>query len=317
MVSLTRREKLIPVLLMLLALASIIGYASAEEKPIVVATTSVIGSVVRDLVGDRVDLYIIVSPAICPAHHDIKPSDVYTFSKASLIFYHGFEPWVEDLYKASGSKAKLVKISSSWNTPDGIKSYYVNVASKLKEELGIDVSDRLNEILPKIDSIAEKVKSESEKTGVSAVKVISMKWVKEFVKWLGLDVVADFGPPEKLSSADVERLVKIGKENGVILVISNLQSGVKFGESLANEIGASHVILTNFPWTDPDLKTLMDLLERNSEKLIRGVELYHVKSITVKLENELNFYKVLTYCLMSIAVTEAVILAYIFRRTRH
>jgi len=314
MVSPQGLKRLLPALLTLLLLASTMVYVSAEEKPVVVATTSVIGSVVKDLAGDRVDLYIIVSPAICPAHHDVKPSDVYTFSKASLILYHGFEPWVKDLYEASGSKAKLVKISGPWNTPDGIKSYYEKVASTLKEELGIDVSDRLDEVLPKIDSLAEKLKSEAEKVGVSRVKVIPMKWVEGFVKWLGFEVVADFGPPEKLSSADVEKLVKTGKSEGVVLVISNLQSGVKFGESLASEIGASHIILTNFPWTDPDLKTLMDVLERNAERLIRGVELYQVKSITTRLESELNLYRVLSYCLIAIAAVEAIFLAYTLRR---
>jgi len=314
MVSLYGLKKLLPALLTLLLLASIIGSVLAEEKPVVVATTSVIGSVVKDLAGDRVDLYVIASPAICPAHHDIKPSDVYTFSKASLILYHGFEPWVKDLYEASGSKAKLVKVSGPWNTPDGIKSYYKRVASVLRDELGIDVSGRLNEVLPKIDSLAEEIKSKAEEAGISKVKVIAMRWQKGFVKWLGFNVVADFGPPEKLSSADVEKLVETGKREKVMLVISNLQSGIKFGESLASEIGANHIVLTNFPWTDPDLKTLMDVLERNAERLIKGAELYRVRSITSELESELNLYKVLSYCLIAVAVVEAVFLAYTLRR---
>lgn len=261
---------------------------------------------------------MIASPAICPAHHDIKPSDVYTFSKASLILYHGFEPWVKDLYEASGSKAKLVKVSGPWNTPDGIKSYYKRVASVLRDELGIDVSGRLNEVLPKIDSLAEEIKSKAEEAGISKVKVIAMRWQKGFVKWLGFNVVADFGPPEKLSSADVEKLVETGKREKVMLVISNLQSGIKFGESLASEIGANHIVLTNFPWTDPDLKTLMDVLERNAERLIKGAELYRVRSITSELESELNLYKVLSYCLIAVAVVEAVFLAYTLRgRVKH
>ncbi|RLG07365.1 MAG: hypothetical protein DRN68_05485, partial [Thaumarchaeota archaeon] len=192
MVSLYGLKKLLPALLIILLLASMIGSVLAEEKPVVVATTSVIGSVVKDLAGDRVDLYVIASPAICPAHHDIRPSDVYTFSKASLILYHGFEPWVKDLYEASGSRAKLVKISGPWNTPDGIKSYYNKVASVLKDELGIDASDELKEVLPKIDSLAEEINSKAEEAGISKVKVIAMRWQKGFVKWLGFNVVADF-----------------------------------------------------------------------------------------------------------------------------
>ncbi|HDD66886.1 MAG TPA: metal ABC transporter substrate-binding protein, partial [Nitrososphaeria archaeon] len=44
-----------PYLALLLALGLIVGAVSAEqEKPIVVATTTVLGSVVEDLAGDRV-----------------------------------------------------------------------------------------------------------------------------------------------------------------------------------------------------------------------------------------------------------------------
>ena len=299
-----------------LLLVAFIMPVTCEEKPVIIATTTVLGSVVQDLAGDSVELHVVVSPAICPAHYDVKPSDVYVFSKASVILYHGFEPWITGLYEASGSKAKLVKISGSWSTPDGIKKYYQEVASALREELGLDVSDKLKETLEKIDSVAGEIRSRADKLGVSDVKVITMKWQEEFVKWVGFNVAADFGPPEKLSSADVDKLVEIGKNERVTLVISNLQSGTKFGESLAAEIGAVHVVLSNFPWSDPEAKTLMDLMKRNADELFKATELYDVKVTALELQRMLELYQTLTYCLIALVIVEAALLVYLIRRIR-
>jgi len=289
---------------------------SGEERPVVIATTTVLGSVVQDLAGDLVELHVIVSPSICPAHYDVKPSDVYIFSEASLILYHGFEPWIDNLYEASGSKASLVKISGSWSTPEGVKKYYEEVASALREELGLDVSDSLKRALEEIDSAADDIKSKADELQVPNVKVITMKWQEEFVKWVGFHVVADFGPPEKLSSADVNKLMETGKNEEVALVISNLQSGTKFGESLAAEIGAVHVVLSNFPWGDPEVKTLIDLMKRNADELFKATELYDVKIAALELRRTLDLYQTLVYCLIALAVIEAVLLAYLIRRIR-
>lgn len=62
---------------------------SAEEKVVVICTTNVLGSVVEQLAGDRVELVVLSRPGICPADYDIKPGDIYAVSRARLLFYHG------------------------------------------------------------------------------------------------------------------------------------------------------------------------------------------------------------------------------------
>ena len=302
------------VLLSLLLLTTTLTVQSVGEKPTVVTTTTVLGSVVKDLAGDSVEVMVISSPAICPAHYDIKPSDVYAFSKANLILYHGFEPWVNSLVKASETKAPLVKVSGPWNTPDAAANYYKKIANVLKEKLGLDVSDRLDKALSELNETKLTLKKEAETVQTSKVKVIAMRWVKPYVSWLGFKVVADFGPPEKLSSADVEKLVEIGKKEGVMLVISNLQSGTAFGDSLASEVGAVHVVLTNFPGTEPNLKTLADVLKKNGETLFKAVELHEAKLAALKASSELEFYRVLSYCLIVVVVVEAVLIGYAVKR---
>ncbi len=289
---------------------------AAEKRPLVIVTTSVLGSVVQDLAGDKVDLIVLVNPAVCSAHYDIKPSDVYAVSKADLIIYHGFEKWIEDLYQTSGSKAKLVKVSGPWNTPDGVKSYYEGVAKALKSNLGLDISDSLDEKLRKMDETFAKIQEEAQSLKTSSFKVITMSWQKDFVKWLGFDIVGEFGPPEKLSSADVEKLISLGEDEKAALVISNLQSGVHTGETIAESIGAVHVTISNFPSTDPESKTLIDLVQSNADKLFDAVKLYDLRRSLSAAEAEAEFYRYLAYSLIAVVVIEAAILVYAVRRPR-
>jgi ABC-type Zn uptake system ZnuABC Zn-binding protein ZnuA len=286
----------------------------AGEKPLIVATTSVLGSVVEDLAGDQVEVIILVSPAICPSHYDVKPSDVYAISRARLIFYHGMEGWLNQLYESSGSKAELVKISGGWSTPEGARKYYEEVASALRSKLGIDVSARLEQRLRELDDVARQIMDKVSSQQASSIKVIAMEWQRDFVEWLGFKVVDTFSPPEKVSSADVERLVRAGVENGASLVVSNLQSGVELGETVAREIGAIHVILSNFPGSDPETKTLIDLIRRNAGSILGSLDMLAVKRELSRAVGEAELYRALSYILATIVAAESIILAYLVVR---
>ena len=279
-----------------------------NQKPLVIATTSVLGSIVKDLAGDKVIVNVIANPAVCPAHYDIKPSDILAFREAKLIFYHGFEPWIKQLKEASGSTAPLIKVSGPWNTPDNLKKLYEQIAKALISELGLDVKSKLNKVLKAIDETAKKMKTIAEKYGFSDVKVVVMRWQKPFISWLGFKVVADYPPPERLSAKDIAELEKKGKEDSAKLVIDNLQSGIWFGEELARRIGAVHVVLTNFPGTGEGLNNVTRVMEYNVAQLVKAVENYKALNEINHLKNQLAIYSYAVIALTIIVVIETLIL---------
>ena len=99
-----------------------------------------------------------------------------------------------------------------------------------------------------------------------------MEWQVGFVSWLGFDVVATYPMPEGLSMRDLVELADAGREGGAILVIDNWQSGIDFGKKLAEEIGAVHVVLSNFPGFPPGTASLIDLFSHNAEALFSAIE---------------------------------------------
>jgi len=82
----------------------------------------------------------------------------------------------------------------------------------------------------------------------------------DFVRRLGMNVIADYGRAEDLSPGSLMRLAESGKKAGVRVVIDNMQSGAEAGVPLAGEIGAAHVAFSNFPLfvqEAPDYETLL------------------------------------------------------------
>lgn len=77
-----------------------------------------------------------------------------------------------------------------------------------------------------------------------------------------------------LSLKEVDHLIQTGREQGVALVVDNLQSGPDFGARLAYEVGAVHVVLTNFPGALPGTATHLEMLRYNADKLFEALRTY-------------------------------------------
>ena len=249
----------------------------AQEKPVVVATTEILGDFVRKVAEDRVELIVLIPGGMCPAHYDIRPSDVAAVARAALVLHHGFEPWLEHLVKSSGSKALVVKTGDDWNVPPNAI-----------QQVGI-VRDALAKILPKdasvmqqnavafqkrIEELVGRLLARAQQLNVQEAKVISQAFQAKFVSWLGFSVIGTYPPPERVSAQLFLQLVQLGREQKVALVVDNLQSGVGLGARLAFEIGAISVVLTNFPGAVPNTKDYLEVIAHNGTQMFEALETY-------------------------------------------
>ncbi len=97
-----------------LALAFAISAATsgfAAQKLPVVASFSILGDVVSEVGGDRIELKTIVGPDGDAHVYQPTPADAATITDAAIVFVNGagFEGWIERLIKASGYKGPVVK----------------------------------------------------------------------------------------------------------------------------------------------------------------------------------------------------------------
>ncbi len=300
------------VVLVILTSGTLVPASAEPKRPLVVCTTTVLGSVVEDLAGDYVDVYVIASPSVCPAHYDIRPSDVEIFGRADLILMHGFEPWIKDLKEASGSKAAVIRVKGSWSTLEDLKSLYERVAGVIEKELGVDLSLRLSRCLKSIDETGSWLKNYSRSNGFVGKPVVCMIWQKPFVRYMGFRVVGTFRPPEMVSAKEYREVVKNATKENALLVIDNLQSGTDLGVRMADEVGAVEVAMTNFPGTAPGLNNMTQVMKYNSKLLARGLQRASYVKSTLKLRHEVEIWR--SVALISLAIAVMLLIALLIRR---
>ena len=98
-------------LLMLLGFA---GGASAADKVKAVASFSILGDMVKQVGGDRVDVITLVGPNGDAHVYQPTPADAKNLAAAQILFTNGlgFEGWMDRLEKSSGFKGTVVVAST-------------------------------------------------------------------------------------------------------------------------------------------------------------------------------------------------------------
>jgi ABC-type Zn uptake system ZnuABC Zn-binding protein ZnuA len=302
-------------LMMLPLLLSSAVQAQTAEKPIIVCTTSAVGSVVEELLGDSADVLVLVQPGLCPADFDMKPGYVDAISKADILFKQNIqgEFWLEGLIEAAGNPdLTVVAIPGAYNTPIGAKNYINGVGGNLSQILDMNLDSRISQMLNEVDEVSSLMDSQAAALGASNVKVICMKWLQTFIESAGFNVVATYNPPETLSAGDITTLIATAQSEGVALVVDNLQIDTAFGAGIAEEAGAEHVVLTNFPGAIPNTETLPKMLRYNAQQLFNGTITWQstsaLKAETDDLKNQVSIFQITTALAVIVACVEAVLL---------
>ena len=133
--------------LVALAMFAAANPARAAEPLDVVASFSILGDFVRNVGGDRVSVTTLVGPDSDAHVYTPTPADAKKIADAKLIFVNGlgFEGWLPRLVQSSGSKAKIVTVSTgitplrlgssadphAWQSVTNAKVYIANISLAL------------------------------------------------------------------------------------------------------------------------------------------------------------------------------------------
>ncbi len=86
------------------------GQTKKHTKLHVVATNSIIGNMVEEVAGDKVELYTIVPRGTDPHEYEPRPQDVSTTQEADVLFHNGLNletggsGWFKKMYQNAGKK---------------------------------------------------------------------------------------------------------------------------------------------------------------------------------------------------------------------
>jgi len=273
------------ILVLSLVISSLLGSCKQEvtSKLKVVTSISLITQIVERVGGDLVDVVNIIPPAQCPGHFDVKPGDIQELADADLFLLGGWqgEMFSQELID-SANNPDLTVVSldipsnpqSNWMTPSVQQEATGKVAAALSQadaENGGAYQASAAEYKDIIEVKAAEIKGRLAGQNLSGINVICSGMQAAFLNWVDLNVVAFYGRPDSLTPQVVKDLVDIGMEENVTLIIDNLQSGQDAGAGIAEELGCTRIILSNFPGGFDDTETWEKAIDRNIELILEAI----------------------------------------------
>jgi zinc/manganese transport system substrate-binding protein len=268
------------ILFMLLVACQTNAPAQNNGQKTIVVTYSILGSVVKDLVGDRAN--VIVSMPNGQDPHEWEPSakDIETLTKADLIVQNGLglEGGMEKaLAEAKDAGVRFFTASDHitvrhvgegqgipsgdpdqaagaedphlWMDPLAMKSTVDALAAQINTDLGIDLSDRAKDLDSRLDGLNQEISD-----AVNALPQDNRKLVTGhesmgyFAERYGFKLVGAIIPSitsqAEVSASDMAALKKLITDNQVRAIFTELGTPAAVSDAIGNETGVKVVELT-------------------------------------------------------------------------
>jgi ABC-type Zn uptake system ZnuABC Zn-binding protein ZnuA len=245
----------------------------------VVTSTSLIAQIVERVGGDKVSVVNIIPPAQCPGHFDVKPGDVQMLADARLFIIHNWqgEKFSDDLVASANNKnltVAKVELAGNWMTPPVQRDAADKIADALAQmdpDNSASYQKAATEYKSEVTSKESEIRAKLDQVDLPAVNVLCDEQQTGFVKWVGFNIIATYGRPETFTPQVVRDLVDTGVAGEVTLVIDNMQTGGESGKSLAEELGAGHIVLSNFPGGYENTETWEKAIDKNVELILDSI----------------------------------------------
>jgi len=251
-----------------------------ETKKSIVVTYSVLGSLVKDLVGDQANVTVSIPDGLDP--HEWSPSakDIEAINKADLVVQNGLnmEEGMEDVLttaKEEGTKIfaaadyiTIRKVGEGegipsddtdqavgaddphlWMDPLTMKDVVKALAEVLQRDLNLDVSAsaqdlnaRLDDLNTQVNEIVSVLPQENRKliTGHESMGYFAQRYDFTLV---GV-IVPSLSSQAEVSAADLANLKQVIEENQVKAIFTELGTPKAVAEAISKETGVKVIELT-------------------------------------------------------------------------
>ena len=241
-----------------------------DAKLKVTATFSILGDVVKNIGGERVEVTMLVGPNADAHVYSPSPADAKKLADAKLVVVNGlgFEGWIERLVKASGSKAPIVTASKgvkprrmagghghghghshdndphAWQSVGNVKVYAANIRDGLiaADPAGKSAYEaNATAYLARLDALDKEVRETVEKIPADRRRIITTHDAFGYFKdAYGLDFIAPQGvsTESEPSAKDVASIIAQIKRRKIPAVFLENISDPRLLKRIADETGA-------------------------------------------------------------------------------
>ena len=257
-----------------LALAAACGSdGSSSDRPQIVVTTSMLGSVVSDVVGDAADVSVIIPNGADP--HDFQPSakDVARLEDADLVVENGLklEEGVEDALGQARSDgvrvltaADLVTLRAFgagdaeeiaehgpddphfWTDPLTMRELVTGLTPALRDDLGLDVTARADALARRLTALDTEIRAEladippDRRTLVTGHESMGYFADRYSFRLVGA-LIPSLSSQAQASASDLAALKAQVEAQGVPVIFNEVGTPDGLADAIADETGAQVV----------------------------------------------------------------------------
>ena len=271
-------------LLVLLVVASACASPSASSstsgKKTIAVTYSILGGLVKDLVGDKANVVVPMPNGQDPHEWEPSAKDIETLNKADLVVQNGsgLEGGMEKtlaqaekngvrFFTASdyitirkvgpgeglptGDPDQAVGADDShlWTDPLTMKMIVAALAVQLKTDLGLDVADRAKDLDARLDVLNKEIADQIGKVPAANRKLVTgHESLGYFAQRYGFKLVGAIIPSltsqAEVSAGDLATLKKLIQENQVKAIFTELGTPPAVANAIGKETGVKVIELT-------------------------------------------------------------------------
>lgn len=243
------------------------------SSPTIVVTYSILGSLVQELAGDRINVIVSIPNGL--DLHEWAPSakDIENINKAALVVQNGLDLEAGMERCLSAAEQNRIKIFTAgdhvvvrhaesheadhedghhhhegssdphiWTDPLTIKAVVEALAPVLKDELGIDASDRARDIIARLDDLDKYITDTMSTIHAEDRKIVTgHQSMGYFSQRYGFDMIGVIIPglssQASVSAADLADLKKAILENGVKTIFTEQGTSPAVARAIGDETG--------------------------------------------------------------------------------
>lgn len=260
---------------------------TSSEKHIVV-TYSILGSIVKQLVGDKAVVTVSIPNGLDPHEWEPSAKDIEAINKADLVVENGLNlegGMLKTLQAARDSGVKFFTASDYitvrhvgtgegipsgdpdqvvgapdphlWMDPLAMKSVVSGLASVLMQDLNLDVSSQAADLEKQLDSlnteianITAAIPQENRKlvTGHESMGYFAQRYG---FKLVGV-IIPSLSTQAAVSAADLAALKTAIEDNGVTAIFTEVGTSPSVAQAIGAETGVKVVELTTHALPDDD-----------------------------------------------------------------
>jgi zinc/manganese transport system substrate-binding protein len=254
---------------LMLAATPLSASAQSADKLKVVATFSILGDLVRNVGGDRVEVTTLVGPNGDAHVYSPTPADGRRLAEAKVVFTNGlgFEGWIDRLVKSSGTKAATIQAAKgvkplkseekghdhghhggfdphAWQNVANAKIYVANIRDAL---ISADAPGKATyeanatAYLSRLDTLESEIKAAIAHIPADRRRIItSHDAFRYFEDAYGIDFIAPQGvsTDAEASAKDVAKIIQQIKREKIKAIFVENVSDPRLMERIAQETGA-------------------------------------------------------------------------------